>query len=209
LAGDSNPRSRYTVISMLAKTCNTPERRAAARGGLEAVAGLAPTTPDVLRARTMLADFARTDNEPEALLPIVLNLLKLGVLPCTAERSMYESVMQSAQHAAKYYTRVGWHQQAIQVHEALAAKFPETTLADGELKQAEAIRADGLKESLALIDMEVDAPLRNGDLATVTQRYNAIIEHTTHGALKALLTERLGKIEQTSDRLKAETLSGQ
>jgi len=200
LSTEANPRARYTIVSMLAKTCGTPERRARVRAGLKALADMPPASPDVLRARMLLAEHARADHDPRTLLGLVQGLLRLGVLPCTAERSMYEAVMQTAQHATRYFTRLGWHAMAIQAHEALAAKFPDTVLAEAELKQADAIRADGLKASLDLIAGEMDAPLRNGDLDTLRDRYRDIIENTAHGPLRSILREQLEKIERDATK---------
>lgn len=142
LASDPNPDSRYTVVSLLAKTCYTPARRECAKAGLEALANQPPTTPDVLRARVLLAEFAREDHEPKALQGLAQDLLRLGIPPCTPERSMYEAIKETAQHAARYYTRLGWHTLAIQMHEALAAKFPGSALAEKELEKADALRTD-------------------------------------------------------------------
>jgi len=207
LAANEDPRSRYTIVSLLAKTCRTPERRAAALDGLAAVARPAPSTPDVVRARMVLAEFAREDYASETVESTALEVLKLGVLPCTAERSMYEAMMQTAQHAAAYLTRLGFHRQAITVHEALAAKFPETTLAESELQKAAAIREDGLKASLEIIDKEADAPLRNGQLEKARDLYNSILQHSTHPVLKVEVSQRISRVEQDSARLVEETES--
>lgn len=195
LAGNPDPRSRYTVVSLLAKSCWTESRRAKARAGLEALAALPPETPDVLRARMLLADFDRAEHRPEDLENAVRGLLELDVLPCTAERSMYESVMHTAQHAARYFTRLGWHDKAIQTHEALARKFPDTVLAKEEQQQADTIRADGLKASLDLLERETHAPLHNGDIEQVRRIYTDIIAHTSHTALKSAVQTKLGQLE--------------
>jgi len=208
LVADASPHRRYTIISLLAKTCTTPERRSAARAGLMAVAKLPPLSPDIIRASTLLVDFDMADNRSETIESRALDLLKLAVLPCTAERSMYESVMQTAQHAARYYTRLGMHQQAVRIHETLAAKFPNTTLAVSEQEKADAIRTDGLTASLALINMEVDAPLRNGETQKVVDRYQGIVDHTPHAALKIELTRRLARIQQDVTKITAESGAG-
>lgn len=199
LISEPNPRARYTVVSMLAKTCGTPERRTRARAGLKALADLPPATPDVLRARMLLAEFARADHDPKTLLALVQSLLRLGVLPCTAERSMYEAVMQTAQHASRYFTLLGHHTMAIQMHDALAAKFPDTALAESEYKKADAIRADALQASLDAIAMEIDAPLRNRDMDTLHKRYLEIIEHTPHGPLRTILSDQLRNAGRAMD----------
>lgn len=204
LAKDTDPRVRYTLLSLLSQSATTPERRAAARPGIEKVAALAPTSPEVVRARMILADFAREDHESEALQKGVLDLLRLGILPCTSERSLYEFIMLNAQAAAKYYTRLGWHQQAIQIHEALAAKFPDTMLSKKEYEKADAIRADALRTTLTLIDMEVHAPLHNGDTDAVIRYYEDILAHSQHEALKFTLRKRLNEIPQAKAAAAAE-----
>jgi len=208
LKTEADARSRYTLVSLLAKTCRTPERRASALPGITAIAQLPPSSPDVVRARTLLADFARDDYRTEAVGASVMELLKLGVLPCTAERSMYESVMQTAQHAARYFTRLGFHKEAIQIHEALAAKFPDTLLALSELKRAEALRADGLTASLELIEGETDAPLRNGQTDKAMELYRAIIDHSNHAVLKSTISKRLAALEQEAAKGATEAEAG-
>lgn len=202
LSNDPLPQSRYTIVAMLAKSCNTPERRAAARLGLDVLAKQKANTPDVVRARTLLADFARKDHQPESLLRIVLDLLTLDVLPSTAERSMYESVMQTSQHASKYFTLYGYHQEATQIHEALAAKFPETTLSTTELRANDALQADALQATMTLINQAVSTPLRNGDVSKVSLLYEEIMAHTQHGALKTALQKRLETIRRDSDKIR-------
>ena len=189
------PRSRYTVISLLATVCNTAERREEALPGLSAIAGQSAVTPDVVRARGILAEFARSDHDPQRLDEIVQDMLSLKLLPCTAERSMYEVQLHTAQHAAKYFTRYGWNSLAVKTHEALAAKYPGTALAADESAKAEALHSDALKTTLALIDREVDAPLRNGDLQAVREMYEDIRANAATGGLRALMGSRLEQLE--------------
>ena len=204
LVSEKDPKIRYTVVSLLAKTCGTPERRDKARAGLEALAALPPATPDVLRARLLLADFARAGHDPKTLLSLVQGLLRLNVLPCTAERSMYEAVMQTAQHASRYFTLFGHHTMAIQTHDALAAKFPDTALAEAEYKKADAIRADALQASLDAIAMEIDAPLRNRNMEALQERYLDIIKHTPHDSLRMILIDQLRNAGRKMDEVAQE-----
>lgn len=193
LAEETDPRARYTVVSLIAKTGVSPERRAAARPGLQALAKSPPTTPDVLRARVLLAEYARADHDRAALAENVQSLLALGVLPCTAERSMYESVMHAAQHASKYYLRYGLHDAAIRMHEALAAKFPDTLLAGEELTRAQAIRANGVGETLELLRKEVVSPLSRREDDRVQAIYRDVVEHTPNPAVRAAVAALLEK----------------
>ncbi len=199
LADETDPRARYTVVSILAKTCTSPERRALARAGLQDLAKQPPATPDVMRARLLLAEHARADYDTDTVGAQVRALLNLGVLPCTAERSMYESVMQAAQHAARYYLRLGLHDMATGMHEALAAKFPDTALSAEELAKADAIRADGLGASMEQIRKEVEAPLSRGDFGRVRGIYEAILEHSPNAAVKAGVTAELAKLKTRED----------
>jgi hypothetical protein len=191
----AEPGSRYTLVSLLGTVCNTAERREQAEPGLTAVAELPAVTPDVLRARGILAEFARLDHNPQQLDRIVHEMLSLKMLPCTAERSMYEVQLHTAQHAAKYFTRYGWHDRAARTHEALAAKYPGTALAASEAAKAEVLRSDALNATLALIDREVDAPLRNGDLNTVREMYEDVIVNAATDNLRALIRGRLNQLE--------------
>ncbi len=205
LEGEETPHSRYTLVSLLSKSCTTPKRRAAAQSALAAVAERAPASPDILRARMLLADFAQKEHDVERPSSLSLNLLKLDLLPCTAERSMYEATMHTVQHTARYYTRYGFVKQALQLHEALASKFPNSTLAESETKQAKALRENGLEACLDLIATEVNAPLRNGDTQRVIDTYSEIIAHTQNTSLRNILQKKRSQLEVSSSSLQTQT----
>ncbi len=191
------PRSRYTVIAFLAVVSNTPARRDAMRMGLEAVAAMPPNTPDVLRAHMVLANNGCADHDAGMVKEHALALLKLGVLPCTAERSMYEAVMQTVQLSAKYFTRYGWYKDAVLLHEKLAAKYPDTVLAVEEVAKADALRENPDAVALDLIDREAQVFQSRGDRQKARSFYQEIMEHTPQPSLKTALESRIQKLVQT------------
>ena len=196
LKDTEDPRSRYTLVSLLAQTGETPERRAGMHAGLAELADRAPVSPDVLRARALLANHACLDHNPGELQVRVRSLLALGVLPCTAERSMYEVVMQTAQDAARYCTRLGYHDLAVQMHEALAGKFPETPLAEEELARADKVRTGKIETTLELIALETEGMRSNKDLEGLRAYYGAIIDHTPMPAIRTVLEAQLTEAER-------------
>jgi hypothetical protein len=209
LENEQDPRARYTLITLLARGCESSEERALARPALEALAAEPPSTPDVVRARAVLASFALDDHDAQTAFEMAQSLVSLGILPATAERSMYEVMMQTSQQASRYFTRYGHVQLALQTHEALANKFPGTTLGRIEAEKAQALHDHGLRVSIETVREEVDQRLRNaenmesgGNIARAREHrtlaretLESIIAHTPSEGLRANLIDRLNRLD--------------
>src|SRR5690606_17750537 len=100
-----------------------------------------PASTAVIRARSAVAAFAMADHDARKAFEMAQSLATLEIMPATAERSVYEVALNTSQNASKYFTYYGHVNLAIQTHEALAAKFPGSTLARIEQPKADRLRA--------------------------------------------------------------------
>lgn len=224
LDNEPDPRARYTLVALLARGCETADERARVRPHIEALAARPPATADVVRARAVLAELALADHDALGAFHATQSLVSLGILPATAERSLYEVQMNTSQRASEYFTRYGHISLAIQTHEALAAKYPGSVLAKDEARKAEALREDGVQVSIALVREEANLLMRNAEVHRLMSprgralRTEAIatledvIAHTPNDALRANLIDRLNRIDEPAPppppRRAATTLPG-
>ena len=189
LCQESDPKSRYTLLFFLDRTSTTKQRRVLTRKGLEAIVNQPPETPDIDYARMMLADFAQTDNDPDSLLMHVNALLKLEVLPCTIDKFMYEEVMRTIQRASRFFSHNELYDVAIQLHEGLGRKFPNSALAEKELRQVKSIRRDFL--GVSLNDIRSDDPLE--------AYWEGMIGNTIPSPLRESVIEQLMRLNLEMD----------
>lgn len=196
---DPDESVRYAMLCALDSVAKTPERQAHLRTALTELASTKAVRTDTVRARVMLASLERAEHKPEALREAIRDILPATVLPCTPERSLYEATLHAVQHAAKYYTRYGHVADAINAHEMLAKRFPNTALAKTEQLRAEKLRKEGIQVTLEMLRREAREASLRGRSTDALRVYEDVLAHTQSAGLAADLEREIARLNRAQE----------
>ena len=182
---DANDEVRYLSLRLLASSDETPERMNQAREAAREAGARKEDTRDAALARGMALEYARKALDFDEMGQWAGRLLGQGPLPGEPERCLYEWEMRATQHAAETYARYGYHQEAQRLYRGLAAKYPNSELAERCLQQAADIAEDPLGVSLNLIQREARHRFQRKEFEKSAAFYRDVAARTPHASLAA------------------------
>jgi len=196
LQRERDPETRYALLRLLKSVARNEAHWEGMRPALRALARPAPTTADEAYAGLLLARYDYYDRRINAMRRHVELLMPRAPLPCTPARNLYEESLKMAQNYAAYFTRYGYDAEAVRVRQAIAARYPGTSLAEAELRKAEQMLANPLEVVLDVLDREARRLSRQGGNAAARGVYEDAVAHTENTALQQALEQRIRDISE-------------
>jgi hypothetical protein len=137
---DSDWRMRYGLLHM-AEPYGKKGQRFLVKETCQILAQRTDSTPDVTRAQCLLVQMAQEDGDMPAAEQCIDKLLQQRRTMDVLERNLYEAVMQTVEAYAKGQAARGDTAGAVAALEKLAAKYPDSALADRCLAQVAELNA--------------------------------------------------------------------
>lgn len=196
LQQERDPETRYALLRLLKSTVRNEANMEVMRPVLRALTRPVPRTADEAYAQLLLARYDCHDRRINAMRGHIEFLMPRAPLPCTPARNLYEESLKTAQNYAAYFTRYGYDAEAVRVRQAIAARYPGTSLAEAELRKVEEMLANPLEATLDVLDREARRVNRQGGNAAALGVYEDAIANTENTALQQALEQRIQDISE-------------